>query len=193
MSNINDGRAYSLGMELVEWYISFVSIARPNSWTFENVIDSVIRKFLAERGIAHGYFNLWKYGVPQTRSRCFAGTSHIIHAFKTNAQLIVDKPQTPRDVLVPPHNAVFIRASGGKNISYFHRSLDVPTWAILTSNKPIYTDSNMSRLRYLNVSEIMALQTFPEWYRIVSEKAMPGTQQDKVLNVLRTLSLKSLR
>ena len=56
----------------------------------------------------------------------------------------------------------------------------MPTWAILTSDKPIYTDSNMSRLRYLNVSEIMALQTFPEWYRIVSEKAMPGTQQDKV-------------
>jgi site-specific DNA-cytosine methylase len=168
MRNLTKGKDHHTGMALVTWYLDFLQKAQPDTWTFENVRSPAIREHLQERGVAHGYFDFVKYGVPQTRKRCLAGSASIIDAFRNNTSLRATPARTPRDVLDPPHDAAYIRASAGKNTEYFNRSLDEPTWALLCTAKPTYTRHNQSCVRVLSMRELLSLQTFPDSYRMKS-------------------------
>lgn len=182
MRNLKKGKNQLMGMELVKWYLEFATRINPDTWTFENVRSPAIREYMTQNQIPHGYFNFVKYGVPQTRKRCLAGTPSIIHTFKSDASLRVGTPCTPADVLNPPPTAVLIRASGGKNIEYFYRSVHEPTWAILCACKPVYVAEDRSCVRVMHMREILRLQTFPDSYRMQSSGClgMLGTEADRV-------------
>jgi site-specific DNA-cytosine methylase len=182
MRNLTKGKQPTNGMQLVEWYINFVQRMSPHTWTFENVRAPQIKSLMVERGITYGYFNFVKYGVPQTRKRCLAGTHTIIHTFKTDTSLLSVSPQSPTDVLTPPQNAVYIRASGGKCTEYFYRSVSEPTWALLCACKPVYAAHDRSCIRVMHIREMLRLQTFPESYRMKSSGhlGMLGSESDRV-------------
>ena len=166
MRNVKKGKDHAAGMCLVEWYLDLVQRLRPDTWSFENVRSPAIRQIFEERGIAHGNFAFARYGVPQTRTRCLAGSAEMIKAFREDLMLRVDVPRTPQDCLNPPPEAALIRASGGKNVEYFYRRIDEPTWALLCACKPVYVAEDRSCVRVLTIRELLHLQTFPRSYKM---------------------------
>jgi site-specific DNA-cytosine methylase len=182
MRNLTKGKQPINGMQLVKWYVNFVERIAPDSWTFENVRAPQIKSFMTEKGITHGYFNFVDYGVPQTRKRCLAGTHDIIHAFRTDRSLLVATPQSPLNVLTPPSQAVYIRASGGKCTDYFYRTVSEPTWSLLCACKPVYAAHDQSCIRVMHIREMLRIQTFPDSYRMKSSGhlGMLGSESDRV-------------
>ena len=166
MRNVTKGKAAELGMEMVRWYIALVKKLNPPYFTFEQVSAPAIREHLAAEGVTFHAFNFANYGVPQTRTRLFAGTPSLIHALRDDASLRVASPVTPADLLTPPPGATRIRASGGKCIEAFYRPLNVPTWCLLTACKPVYVTANGRCVRVMTVPELLELQTFPPAFRM---------------------------
>ena len=119
-------------------------------------------------GVTFHAFNFANYGVPQTRTRLFAGTPSLIHALRDDASLRVAAPVTPADLLTPPPGATRIRASGGKCVPQFMRSIHVPTWCLLTACKPVYVTADVRCVRVMTVPELLALQKFPGTFRMPS-------------------------
>ena len=182
MRNLTKGLAARTGMQLVEWYIGFVKRANPTTWTFENVRHRLIRDFMVQAKVEHGYFNFVHYGVPQTRKRCLAGTKAIIKRFSTDRRLLVTQPRTPRNVTPIPQGASLVRASGGKCTAYFYRSVDEPTWALLCACKPVWASAQRKCVGVMRVREILRIQTFPDTYRMGSKGILGsfGTEGDRV-------------
>ena len=182
MRNLKKGMAPKTGMQLVEWYIDFVKRIKPTTWTFENVRHPVIRDFMVQAKVEHGYFNFVKYGVPQTRKRCLAGTASLIKRFSTDQSLRVAQPRTPRDVMAIPRGASLIRASGGKCTEYFYRSVDEPTWALLCACKPVWASGTRACVGVMRMREMLRIQTFPDTYRMGSKGILGsfGSEGDRV-------------
>lgn len=182
MRNLTKGKKAHLGMVLVEWYVDFVRRVAPTTWTFENVRAPLIKDLFERTEISYGYFNFVNYGVPQTRKRCLAGTTNIIHALKSDTSLRTPTPLCPMDVLDPPPGASLIRASGGKCTEYFYRPLSQPTWSLLCACKPVYVSESRSCVRVMHIQELLLLQTFPRSYRMKSKGHLSflGTEADRV-------------
>lgn len=176
MRNLKKGRDPATGMKQVTWFVDFAMRSAAHSWSFEQVRAPQIAAFLSERGAAFGYFEFERYGVPQTRIRCIAGSGFLIDNFKNNRDLL--GRCTPLTVLTPPRGATMIRASGGKCTPQFYRPLNTPTWALLAAKKPVYVGADHKCVRVMHVREIMRLQTFPACYRL-PPKAL-GTEADCV-------------
>lgn len=169
MRNITKGKAHDAGMELVTWYINLVKKLAPPYWSFEQVAMMPIKHYLRAQGLAYHAFDFSLYGVPQTRTRCLAGTPDLIHALRDNKSLRVAAPITPAMLLTPPPTATRIRASGGKCIELFYRPLDVPTWCLLTACKPVYVNDAGACVRVMSTRELLVLQTFPPRYRMPAQ------------------------
>jgi site-specific DNA-cytosine methylase len=182
MLNCTSGRSPELGMRLVEWFVSFARRARPTSWSFENVRAAPIRELMQRNGLRHGNFDLSRYGVPQTRTRCLAGSAWLLRRFERDPSLRVDRPRSPADVLEVPEGATLVRASGGKCVECFYRSVHVPTWALLTSCKPVFVSEARECVRVMTVRELLLLQTFPEDYRMEHDGHLGslGSEGDRI-------------
>lgn len=182
MRNVKKGMVASSGMQLVEWYLSFVKLMNPTTWTFENVRHPSIRSCMERHGVAFGYFNFVRYGVPQTRKRCLAGSKPLIKRFRMQASLLVHKHSTPSDVMHIPKGASMIRASGGKCQPYWYKRVDEPTWALLCACKPVWASANRKTIRVMHVRELLKLQTFSDSYRMQSKGILGslGTEADRV-------------
>jgi site-specific DNA-cytosine methylase len=182
MRNITKGKKPLSGMQLVEWYVDFARRVSPTTWTFENVRAPEIKELFVRTNISHGYFNFVNYGVPQTRKRCLAGSTHIIREFQSDPSLRTHPQLSPIDVLSPPPQATFIRASGGKCTESFYRSLSEPTWSLLCACKPVYVSKERSCVRVMHIQELLTLQTFPSSYRMKSRGhlSLLGTEADRV-------------
>lgn len=166
MRNITKGKAHDAGMHLVVWYIELVKKLGPPYWTFEQVAMPPVKDYLKSEGLTYHAFDFSRYGVPQTRTRCLAGTPALIHTLRDNKDLRVNTPVSPAMLLTPPPTATRIRASGGKCIEAFYRSIHVPTWCLLTACKPVYVDDAGTCVRVMTADELLVLQTFPPRYRM---------------------------
>lgn len=168
MRSITKGIVIDAGMRLVVWYIELVKKLDPPYWTFEQVAMPPVRDYLSSEGLTYHAFDFSLYGVPQTRTRCLAGTPSLIHALRDNTDLRVAAPVSPAMLLTPPPTATRIRASGGKCVPKFYRSIHVPTWCLLTAGKPVYVDDAGRCVRVMTADELLVIQTFPRSYRMPS-------------------------
>ena len=82
MRNLKKGRDRDGGMYLVKWFFQFVSKAKPNTWSFEQVSIPCLSQYLKEQNICSHRFKFVEYGLPQTRIRLLAGSKKLIKNLK---------------------------------------------------------------------------------------------------------------
>ena len=187
MRNATKGKAHEEGMQLVKWYVQLVKKLEPPYWTFEQVVAPSIKDYLASQRVTYHAFNFARYGVPQTRTRCLAGTTMLIHTLRDDKALRVATPVTPAMLLTPPAGATRMRASGGKCIEKFYRPLDKPAWCLLTACKPVYVTEDGRCVRVLTSQELLKLQTFPSSYRMPPHLCSEGERVKLVGNAVPPL------
>jgi DNA (cytosine-5)-methyltransferase 1 len=199
MRNVTHGLDYEQGMEHVHWYIQFVKRVLAEytecspTWSFEQVPKEPVVEYLREQEVEHACIDFSEYGVPQTRKRMIAGTDYLVRRLRDNCTLKVERKATPRDVLTTiPSNATLVRASGGKCIPKFYRSVDVPTWTLLTACKPVFATSERECIRVFTIKEIERLQTFPAGYLKVPHMCTSGEAVKFIGNAVPPLMAKLL-
>jgi site-specific DNA-cytosine methylase len=183
-----------LGMSLVEWFLDFVRIANPTTFSFEQVNFEPVRNALQTRKIAFPAIydfeivKLWEYGVPQTRTRLIGGTPVLIDRLRFARGMRVSTPTTIRDALCNvanlPEEVMYMRSCWSRKAdttqtttetdiddSFVNpdaegrcRSLDQPSWTLMAGKPLTWWDSRFETVRALSVQEYLAIQTFPITY-----------------------------
>jgi site-specific DNA-cytosine methylase len=177
------------GLCLVDWYLDFAERMQPTSWSMEQVNAAPVRATLKDRvkrnkaWIDYKIVEFAKFGVPQTRTRIIAGSPSLIHRIRFGKGMLVAQVATVNDTVNDiPEGATYIRcnwhretkqeyteeAQNGEFINEraqkLCRPLDEPAWTVVTH--PLqWWDKRYARIRNLNATENLALQTFPATYK----------------------------
>lgn len=183
---------HDVGMQNVTWFLRLVVRLRPKSWTFEQIATHDVFGALAMMQECFPSLvdvckrlKLNDFGVPQERTRCIAGSPHLIHRLKTDASLL-QPAKSIRETLQPPEGAKYVKSSWGRfadpantvenedgsfsNDKIFcgcYRGLDRVAPTCLAGNPMTWTKSDFTGIRRFSVREHAALQTFPETYQFM--------------------------
>ena len=177
------------GSCLVDWYLDFVERVRPTSWSMEQVSCKPVRSTLQARMKAHKdlydyeVVEFAKFGVPQTRTRLFAGCPQLVARIRFGSGMRVERVRTIRDAIADvPEGAAYVRGNWHRetkqddveeasNGEFIHedaqrlaRRLDEPAWTVLANDPLQWWDIRYARIRNLNIPESLAIQTFPTDY-----------------------------
>ena len=164
----------SKGMPLILHFLDLVEKLKPDSWSMENVVP--MRKRLPE-GTPSVVLNSADYGVPQTRRRCIAGEGWL--AKKEWVSVIQALPYLETDLLMDSGranakttgiNPKTCKKEGGSG--YLSRSLDNPSYTIMTSPRNIVTHNEEKpvKIRSLTIEETLIIQGFNPKYDLSSTK-----------------------
>jgi site-specific DNA-cytosine methylase len=175
-----------LGMAMVNWYLDFVELLNPTTFSFEQVNHKDVRETLRDRMRSKRTWDfevvkMWEYGVPQTRTRIIGGTRALIDRLRFDQTLRVATPTTIRQVVTPPENAMYIVCAFNRLADFSQteedsnggfvnaeaegrtRTLDEPCSTQMCKSLSWWTE-RFETIRILNINETLAIQTFPTDY-----------------------------
>ena len=182
------------GVDMVFWYLRLVARLRPPTWSMEQVpareLNGVLRWLRFDSPSVYDYVSrvpMRDYGVPQLRERCIAGSPRLITRLRREPSIRQEAP-TVAQVLEPPTDAVFVRASTGKTpnpkLTKRHadgtytnpdvrreiRPLDRIAYSCVAGHAHAYLRADYTHIRAFTPREQATLQTFPESYRFCKHK-----------------------
>ena len=178
---------HDVGMSTVTWFLRLVIRMRPASWTFEQISThdvfgalALMQECFPTLVDVYKRLRMNDFGVPQERTRCIAGSPHLIQRLKTDATLLEPAPSI-EETLAPPAGAAYVKSSWGrfpdpahtvdngdgtftnnKIFSGCYRPLDRIAPTCLAGNPMTWTKSDYTGIRRFSVREHATLQTFPE-------------------------------
>lgn len=183
-------RGESEGMSLVNWFLDLVGLLKPTSWSMEQVAVTPVKNELSRRvrgdraTFDYEVVELAQFGVPQTRTRVFAGSPALIARIRFGAGMRVPKIRSIRDAIPDlPDGAVYLRGNwhretnpdeveAAANGEFIHaraqkiaRRLDEPAWTAMSSDPLQWWDERYARIRSFNTVEMLAVQSFPTSYK----------------------------
>ena len=186
----NHRRSITTGMALVNWSFKLLLRLQPPSWSFEQVDCREISGLLSflkasfPKYVDYASVNCSLYGLCQTRTRMLAGSPFLLNAFLTSPSLKMPPPKLS-EVLSPPPNAVWQRASTGKTPlasatvrntdgTYSNssirsdsvRSIHTLSWTCTATNPHAYLTTDFCTIRHFTPAEMMQLQSFPASYKL---------------------------
>ena len=136
------------GMPLVIWFLNLVKSVQPDSWSMENVVP--VRKRLPE-GTPSVVLNSAYYGVPQTRSRCYAGSGWVAQPTHSKEEWVSVIQALPhlQDELYPDGSRLVLpiqrkigKMKNGRILQPIWREIDQPVHTITTSSISIGTQDD---------------------------------------------------
>jgi len=166
-------------VDMVAWYLKLALTAGCSSWTMEQVNHKAVRSQLESLKRRYPLKVDWvvvdavDYEVPQHRRRVVAGSPFLIanlRSFKSKKRKLCVRdvfPNPPRDYL---RNSLYNRPdpvtkeSVPVDMKDRIRSVDRPSFTVLSSGHLKWADAEGTVLRHLKGSEKALIQTFPGDY-----------------------------
>ena len=174
------------GLSLVVWFLDLVQQRRPCTWSFEQVNHPKVIQLLKQRGIDHIVCKMEEWGLPQSRVRVLAGTSHLIRRFQglCNPATLV----SVADVLPLPVPGARIKGSTANYSATSKpamqasrvvpkirrcRSATKPSLTVIgIGHTLVWCDAHGDTVRQVSVRENATLQGFPDQYIFSSQTGL---------------------
>ena len=187
--NATGSRDSMHAMRLVVWYLRLVMRLKPTLWTMEEVACPQIHgilymaQTLYPKRVAYlAKVDMSRYGVPQSRQRCIAGSPCLVHHLSTHPSLLAPAPVLSEALALPP-GATLIKNPTGRCPDFTqtkkhadgtysnatatngYQSVHKLSFTCLAGNPLVWCRADFTTLRMLTLQEHSRLQTFPEFYR----------------------------
>ena len=176
-------------MRLVVWYLRLVVRLKPPLWTMEEVACPQIHGILymaqtlyPARVAYLSRVDMSRYGVPQSRQRCIAGSPCLLEHLATNERLLAPAPVFS-EALALPAEATLVKNPTGRRPDFAqtkkhadgtytnatanngYQSVHKLSFTCLAGNPLVLCRADFTTIRMLTLREHSRLQTFSETYQ----------------------------
>ena len=185
-------------MANVAYFLRVVRQTQPSGWTMEEVANPTLLEYFDEQRraepdlIDYDVFDMYQYGVCQTRKRFIAGSPRLIRRLRdyrdpSSHKRVADVcPDRPPDAMGIQGNSA---TKGKQSSEKFHKAFQAPNKqrtlservkpggltgpapAVCSGGHLAWTRAHGEVIRALSTEELAALQTFPKDYKWPATKS----------------------